>query len=465
MSNVQLTRSPIDDSIYVERTLAGQEEIKQALAKASCAQVKWKQSSIAERAALCYAMVDALSSNEEEIAEQLCWMMGRPIRYCKGEVHGMAERARYMIAVAEESLKVIELPQKDGFVRYIKREALGVVFVIAPWNYPYLIAINTIIPAIMAGNTVVLKHSAQTPLCAEQFANAFEKASLSLNVPNGIFQYLHLSHDDTERVIKDPLVNYVAFTGSVVGAEMVERAASGRFIGVGLELGGKDPAYVREDADISHAVSTCVDGAFFNSGQSCCAIERIYVHTSIYDEFVKQLVALVNEYKLGRPDNSETTLGPLVKAVNANFVREQISSAIAAGAKAHINLSDFPLDQPGSAYLAPQVLTVVDHNMSVMKDESFGPVVGIMKVDNDEQAISLMNDSEFGLTASVFTTNIEQGIAIGEQLATGTFFINRCDYLDPALAWTGVKNSGRGCTLSTLGYEHLTRSKSFHIKL
>jgi len=460
MSNVQITRSPIDNSVYIERTLASQEEIKQVLATANQAQAKWRQSSIADRAAICYAMVEALIHNEEEIAEQLCWMMGRPIRYCKGEVSGMAERAHFMIKEAKVALKPIVLAEKQGFNRYIKREPLGVVFVIAPWNYPYLTAINTIIPAIMSGNTVVLKHSAQTPLCAEQFVKAFEKTRL----PEGVFQYLHLSHVDTEMVIKDPLVNFVAFTGSVAGGEMVERTASGRFIGVGLELGGKDPAYVRNDADIPYAVAACIDGAFFNSGQSCCAIERIYVHENIYDDFVNQAVSLVNEYKLGRPDDCETTLGPVVKASAADFVRKQISSAIDAGAKTHINVDHFPLNKVGSAYLAPQLLTGVDHSMSVMRDESFGPVVGIMKVTDDEQAISLMNDSDFGLTASVFTSDIEQGIAIGEQLVTGTFFINRCDYLDPALAWTGVNKSGRGCSLSTLGYQALTRPKSFHIK-
>jgi len=465
MNKVQITRSPIDDSIYVERELANKAEIKQALKNANKAQRLWRKSSIAERAACCYAMVAALMSNEEEIAEQLCWMMGRPIRYCKAEISGMAERARFMVSAAEAALAPIVLEEKQGFKRYVKREPLGVVFVIAPWNYPYLTAINTIVPAIMAGNTVILKHSAQTPLCAEQFAKAFEEISPLLNVPHGIFQYLHLNHSETERLIAEPLVDYVAFTGSVAGGEMVESAASGRFIGVGLELGGKDSAYVRADADISHAVASCVDGAFFNSGQSCCAIERVYVHTSIYDDFVNQVVALVNEYKLGRPDDKSTTLGPLVKADNADFVRRQITAAITAGARAHINSDDFLLDKIGSAYLAPQVLTAVDHSMSVMTDESFGPVVGIMEVESDEQAISLMNSSEFGLTAAVFTGNIDQGISIGDQLETGTFFINRCDYLDPALAWVGVKSSGRGCTLSTLGYQSLTRPKSYHIKV
>ncbi|KGJ96184.1 aldehyde dehydrogenase family protein [Colwellia psychrerythraea] len=461
MSNIQTTRSPIDNSIYVERELASQTQIKQALKLANSAQAQWRTSSLQQRAACCHAMVDILLSKADEIAEQLCWMMGRPIRYGKGEVNGMADRARFMITEATNALKDIELADKPGFIRYIKREPLGVVFIIAPWNYPYLTAINSIIPAIMSGNSVLLKHSAQTPLCGEQFALAFAKAGL----PAGIFQHLYLSHADTEKLIKQPVINYVAFTGSVAGGEMLERAASGRFIGVGLELGGKDAAYVRADANIAEAAVVCADGGFFNSGQSCCGIERIYVHSDIYEKFVSQVVALVNDYKLGRPDEVETTLGPLVKAENADFVRQQITQAIAAGAKAHIDRRDFPLDKPGSAYLAPQVLTKVDHSMSVMFDESFGPVVGIMKVSNDEEAVSLMNDSDFGLTAAVFTRNIKQGITLGEQLAVGTFFINRCDYLDPALPWGGVKNSGSGCTLSSLGYAALTRAKSFHIKL
>ncbi|WDE09733.1 aldehyde dehydrogenase family protein [Thalassomonas haliotis] len=460
MSNKQITRSPIDDSIYVERTLASQDEIKQTLELAKRAQQDWRKTSIKERAALCHQMVDNFIANEDEIAEQICWMMGRPIQYAKGEVAGMVDRARYMIDCAQKALATIKLTDKPGFKRYIKREPLGVAFVVAPWNYPYLTAINAIIPAIMAGNSVVLKHSAQTPLCAEQLFYAFEQA----NLPRGVFQYLHLSHEDTEQIIANPLLNYVAFTGSVAGGKMVERASSGRFIGVGLELGGKDPAYVRSDADLAHAVETCIDGAFFNSGQSCCGIERIYVDSSIYDEFVALAVALVNNYQLGRSDEPSTTLGPVVKAAAADFVRQQVADAVSKGAIAHITPSDFPLDKPGTPYLAPQVLTQVDHSMSVMTEESFGPVVGIMKVTDDDQAIKLMNDSEFGLTASVFSADIEAAINIGEQLETGTFFVNRCDYLDPELAWTGVKNSGRGCTLSKLGYETLTRPKSFHVK-
>lgn len=459
--HIQQTRSPIDNTVYVERYLASSEEINETFNKAEIAQRYWQQVDVKQRAVICHKMVDAFVANEDEIAHQLCRMMGRPIKYARGEVAGFAERARYMIDVADSALANIQLPEKVGFQRYIKRQALGTVFVVAPWNYPYLTAINAIMPAIMAGNSVVLKHSGQTPLCAEQLFKAFAKAGL----PDGVFQYLHLSHADTEAVIKHSQIDYVAFTGSVAGGSVVERAASGRFIGIGLELGGKDPAYVRADADLDHAAESCIDGAFFNSGQSCCGIERIYVDSSVFDEFIRKSVDIVNSYRLGRPDDESTTLGPLVKASAADFVRGQVKDAIAKGAVAHINADDFAMDEVGSPYLAPQILTNVNHKMRVMTEESFGPVVGIIKVANDEQAIALMNDSKFGLTASVFSQNIDAAIAIGERLETGTFFVNRCDYLDPALAWTGVKNSGRGCSLSVLGYESLTRPKSFHIKL
>jgi len=460
MSKQLKTISPIDGSEYVSRDYADQQQIESALTTAASTQKAWARTPLKERQAICSAMVDAFVANKEQIGEELCWMMGRPIRYAAGEVAGMEERARYMIEAASEALAPIELEEKSGFTRYIKREAVGVVFVIAPWNYPYLTAINAIVPAILAGNTVILKHSAQTPLCAERLAEAFAAAGL----PEGVFQYLHLTHQDTEAVIKAPEVEHVCFTGSVPGGAMVEQAAAGKFIGIGLELGGKDPAYVRADADVDHAVETTIDGAFFNSGQSCCGIERIYVDESIHDEFVAKAVALVKQYKLGRSDDQETTLGPVVKASAAEFVRGQVEEAIAAGAKAWIDSAEFELNQQGTAYLAPQVLTNVNHSMRVMTEESFGPVVGIQKVSSDKEAIELMNDSEFGLTASVFTRNIDAGVEIGEQLETGTFFVNRCDYLDPALAWTGVKNSGRGATLSSVGFEHLTRAKSFHLK-
>ncbi len=454
------TISPIDNSVYVEREYASQDAINQALDTAQTVQKKWKATPLAERKELCSKAVDAFVAKKEDIAKEICWQMGRPIRSAAGEVAGLEERARAMIKLADQGLATTKLPEKEGFERWIQREAIGVIFVVAPWNYPYLTAINAIMPAILAGNSVVLKHSAQTPLCAERLHEAF----LAGGLPEGVFQYLHLSHQDTETVIKDDRINYIAFTGSVPGGEMVEKAAAGRFIGIGLELGGKDPAYVRADADIAQAVDTTMDGAFYNSGQSCCGIERIYVHEAIYDDFLTQAVDWVKTLKLGRSDDPATTLGPVVRASAADFVREQTKEAISQGAVAHIGADDFPEDVTGSAYLPPQVLSNVDHTMRVMTEESFGPVVGIQKISSDEEAIQLMNDSEYGLTASIFTKDIDTGITLGQQVETGTFFINRCDYLDPELAWTGIKNSGHGCTLSAMGYESLTRPKSFHIK-
>lgn len=455
------TYSPIDNSLYVERPYATQEDIHRVLQKAKHIQPLWALSSIEERKEYCFAAVEAIIANKKAIAEEITWQMGRPIRYAEGELKGFEERAHYMIEHAEKALKTINLPEKEGFIRFIKRVPLGLSFIIAPWNYPFLTAVNAIIPALMAGNTVLLKHSAQTPLVAERFDQAFKKAAL----PEGVFQYLHLTHDDTHQLIQSPDINVVMFTGSVSAGEKIEHSAAGRFIPIGLELGGKDPAYIRYDAPLDHAVETVIDGALFNSGQSCCGIERIYVHHTLYEKFINKAVQCIKEYRLGRSDDFETTLGPMVRASAADFVRSQIDEAIKQGAMAHIDPTFFVMDKPGTPYLAPQLLTNVTHNMRIMSEETFGPVVGVISVNSDEEAIQLMNDSEYGLTACIFTKDITKGIALGDQLETGTFFINRCDYLDPALAWTGIKKSGRGCTLSQLGYDYLTRSKSYHIKI
>jgi len=453
--------SPVDGSIYAERPMAHQAALDTALARASAAQSVWRRLPVDERAVYCTAFVDALVVKTPEIATELSWQMGRPIAHTPGEVRGLEERARYMIGVAPQALADIPAGVKPGFQRFVRREPLGVVLVIAAWNYPYLIAVNSVVPAIMAGNSVILKHSRQTALCAERFAEAFQAAGL----PEGVFQFLHLDHALTAQAIADARVAQVAFTGSVAGGRAMEEAALGRFIGLGLELGGKDPAYVRHDVHLVHAVENLVDGAFFNAGQSCCAIERIYVHKTVYEDFVEQFVALTRRYRLGNPLDPATTLGPLVRGSAADFVRAQTAEALAQGARALVDPREFPADQPGSPYLAPQVLVDVHHGMRVMTEESFGPVVGIMKVASDEEALALMNDSEYGLTASLWTTDQDAALDLGDQLATGTVFMNRCDYLDPALAWVGVKRSGRGCSLSTLGYEQFTRPKSFHLRV
>jgi acyl-CoA reductase-like NAD-dependent aldehyde dehydrogenase len=461
MPAAQKTISPVDGSLYCERALARSDEINAVLGRAAHAQRAWRNVPVAERAAICSRFCDQFAAHRDAFALELTWQMGRPIRYAASEVNGTLDRARYMISIAAEALADVDPAPRDGFARFVRREPLGVVFTVAAWNYPYLIAVNSVIPAIMAGNAVILKHSAQTPLCAERFAECLRAAGL----PEGIFQFLHLSHEDTEKIVADPRVDFVAFTGSVEGGHAIQRAAAARFVGTGLELGGCDPAYVRHDADLAHAVENLVDGAFFNSGQSCCGIQRIYVHERLYDDFVAGAIALTQNYILGDPTDPTTTLGPVVRPAAAEHIRKQIAASVAKGARAAIDERQFPASRAGSAYIAPQLLLDVDHGMSVMREEIFGPVAGVMKVSGDDEAVRLMNDSDFGLTAAVWTRDVEAARALGDRVQTGTWFMNRCDYLDPALAWVGVKDSGRGCTLSRVGYEHLTRPKSFHLRL
>ena len=453
--------SPIDNHQYLELSYSSQNNIQQALSLSSQISAQWKFSSLSQRKQICLQAVENILAQKSMIAEEICWQMGRPIRYCEGEVLGFAERARYMIDIAEHKLANIQISKKNNIERFIQRNPCGNVFVIAPWNYPYLTAVNAIIPAIMAGNSVILKPSSQTPLTARRIEAALHAAGL----PNGVFQSLYLDHESTEKLVKNSNIDFVSFTGSVAGGRQIQAAAATRFIGMGLELGGKDAAYVRPDADLEKSVESLVDGAYFNSGQSCCGIERIYVHEHIYESFLAQFVEKVKLYQLGNPLNPETELGPMVSIKAANHVRKQTNAAIADGATACIPSQLFAEYNKDSPYLAPQVLTEVDHSMSVMKVESFGPVVGIMQVTSDEAAMNLINDSEFGLTASVWTTDEKIALKLGQQAQVGTWFMNRCDYLDPALAWTGLKNSGRGCSLSEIGYEQLTQTKSFHLKL
>ncbi|MBL8587680.1 MAG: aldehyde dehydrogenase family protein [Methylobacteriaceae bacterium] len=453
--------SPIDGRIVARRVSASPTHIASSLERARDAQRDWARVPLAGRAELCAAFVDAMLAMESEIAPELALQMGRPVRYGGGELRGLAERARYMIDIADEALADIDPGPKDGFRRFIRRAPLGLVFTIAPWNYPYLTAVNSIVPALMAGNAVILKHAAQTILVGERFQKAFDAAGL----PEGLFQTLVLTHDDTLAIIAGGEVDHVCFTGSVEAGRAIERAAAGTFTGVGLELGGKDPAYVRADCHFDHAVENVVDGAFFNSGQSCCGIERVYVAAPIHDRFVEAATALARQYVLDDPLKPATTLGPMARASLAETVRGQTRAALAAGARATMDEKAFAASRAGTPWLAPQILVNVDHSMQVMTEESFGPVLGIMKVDSDDEAIALMNDSRYGLTASIWTADGEAAERIGDRLKTGTVFLNRADYLDPALAWTGVKDTGRGATLSRVGYEQLTRPKSFHLRL
>ena len=448
--------SPIDGSVYASRETLSRDEGFATASAARAAQKAWAARPLQERIDLVMAGVAAVGAMNDEIVPELAHMMGRPVRY-GGEFGGFNERSSYMAQIAETALADIEVGDDEDFKRYIKRIPHGVVFIVAPWNYPYMTAVNTLAPALIAGNTVVLKHATQTLLVGERIAAAFHSAG----VPTDVFQNVFLDHDTTSALIADRAFDFVNFTGSVGGGQAMERAAAGTFTGVGTELGGKDPGYVMEDADLDAAVDTLIDGAMFNAGQCCCGIERIYVHESLYDDFVAKAVEIVKGYKLGNPLDADTTMGPMANVRFAAEVRAQIDEAVAAGATAHI---DTMQADDGGAYLTPQILTDVTHEMRVMRDESFGPVVGIMKVSSDEEAIALMNDSEFGLTASLWTRDLDRAVRIGDEIETGTVFMNRADYLDPGLCWTGCKNTGRGGGLSVIGYQNLTRPKSYHLK-
>ncbi|MFF0950537.1 aldehyde dehydrogenase family protein [Rhizobium leguminosarum] len=450
--------SPVDGSVYAERAALSFDAAKDVVARARKAQKAWAKRPLEERVQLVLKGAARLNEMSDVVVPELAWQMGRPVKY-GGEYKGFNERSNYVASIAADAMAPVVVEESDRFERRIEREAHGVVFVVAPWNYPYMTAINTIAPALMAGNTVVLKHASQTLLVGERLVQAFIEAG----VPEDVFQNVFLDHETTSALIAAGSFNFVNFTGSVEGGRSMERAAAGTFTGLGLELGGKDPGYVMEDADLEAAVDTLMDGATYNSGQCCCGIERIYVHESLYDAFVEKSVAWMSNYKLGNPLDPDTSLGPMAHKRFAKVVREQIADAVSKGAKALVDPKLFPQDD-GGAYLAPEILVDVDHSMAFMREETFGPAVGIMKVKSDEEALALMNDSQYGLTASLWTKDVERAGRLGREIETGTVFMNRADYLDPALCWTGVKETGRGGSLSIIGFHNLTRPKSFHLK-
>ena len=449
--------SPIDGTVFAERETLDPAAARDVVARARAAQNDWAARPLAERVERVMAGVARIGAMNDEIVPELAHQMGRPIRY-GGEFSGFEERAAYMAKIAADALAPTVVEDSAAFHRMIKRVPQGVVLVVAPWNYPFMTAINTIAPALIAGNAVVLKHASQTPLVGERLAQAFHAAG----VPEDVFANVFLDHDTTSDLIAARSFGFVNFTGSVAGGQAIERAAAGTFTGLGLELGGKDPGYVCDDADLDAAAETLIDGAMFNSGQCCCGIERIYVAEQHFDAFTAKVVKIVEGYVLGDPLDPATTLGPMAQTRFADAIRAQTAEAVAAGATTLIDPALFPRD--GGAYLMPQVLIDVTHDMRIMREESFGPVVGIMPVSGDEEAIALMNDSAYGLTASIWTNDADRAESIGDRIETGTVFMNRADYLDPALCWTGCKDTGRGGGLSEIGFHNLTRPKSYHLK-
>ncbi len=458
-SKVIEVTSPFTEEVVHRAEAISADAVDIVVSRARVAYQHWRATPLVTRKALCERVVAWFEANQERIAEDITRQMGKPLGQARGEVGGLMERANHMIAIADETLADDAVAEKEGFTRYIRHEPLGVVLDIAAWNYPLLIAVNVVIPAVLAGNSVIVKHSSKTPLCATAFEDAFRAS----DGPEHLVQAVAADHGVTELLIKHEGVDHVSFTGSVSGGRQVNRSASDRFIEVGLELGGKDPAYVCADADFDWAVGNCVDGAFYNAGQSCCAVERIYVEAPIYDKFVEAYAAKARDYVVGDPMDDKTSMGPLASKGAIDFLKKQVADAVSAGARLVVSPDEFTTPDKGY-FLAPAVVADAPQDCSLMQEESFGPVIGITKVSSDEEAIRYMNDSPYGLTASIWTSDTERAIRIGEQVETGTFFMNRCDCLDPALPWCGVKDTGRGATLSAYGLLGFTRLKSMHLR-
>ncbi|KAI1801144.1 aldehyde dehydrogenase [Daldinia bambusicola] len=422
----------------------------------------WRQTSLTDRQIIVKKALQLLEKKKDDLAEELTVQMGRPIAYTGVEVTTAIKRANYLLKISEDTLKDTDGEPEKGFKRFIRKVPVGPVLIIFAWNYPYLILVNSLIPALLAGNTVILKPSPQTPTIVEQIAKVFAEAGL----PAGVLQYFHCGSPlIMESLVRDPKVSLICFTGSVAGGLSVQKAAADRIVNVGLELGGKDPAYVRGDVDLDWAAAEIVDGSIFNSGQSCCAIERVYVDENIYDPFIESVQKVLKDYKVGDPLDKETQIGPVISKKSKETIEAHIKDALSKGAKdATPENPTFSSLPPKGNFVKPTLLVDVNHSMTVMTEETFGPVISVMKVKSDEEAVALMNDSEFGLTASIWTKDTTRGYELAEQVEAGTVFVNRADYPSPDLAWTGWKNSGKGVTLSRFGFDQFVKLKSYHLK-
>jgi len=457
------TISPITNKPIVTRLELTDSELLELPTRSAKAFESFKKTSLKERQDIVRKALQSLTKRQDELAKELTEQMGRPIAYTAKEVTTAVARGEYMLKISEDALADTPGEPQDGFQRYVRKVPLGPVLVLFAWNYPYLILINSIVPAILSGNTVILKPSPQTPTIVERIYDIFEEAG----APKDVVQYFH-SGDfaKIEQLVKAPEIELVCFTGSVAGGLAVQRAASAEVhTRVGLELGGKDPAYVRSDVDVDWAAEEIVDGAIFNSGQSCCSLERVYVHESIHDSFVTAVQKVLAGYKLGDPFDPKTNIGPVVSKRSAETIHAHITDAVSKGAK-NATPPNHSFENPPSDgnYVAPTLLTHVTHEMTVMKDETFGPVIPVMRVKSDEEAIKYMNDSEFGLTASIWTKDTAKGHELADEVDAGTVFVNRCDFPSPDLAWVGWKNSGKGQTLSKFGFDQFSKLKSYHIK-
>ncbi|TIP14566.1 aldehyde dehydrogenase family protein [Mesorhizobium sp.] len=452
--------SPVDGSTYATRAYADGAAIEAALSRARAALRPWRRTPLADRLAILLRFGEEMKARAAPLAEMVAWQIGRPL-WQADETPRLALVGQLLANIAPEALADVPYPSDETIRRYARPMASGMHLSICAWNYPTAMIGYLVTAPLAAGNVVIFKHSPQTPLIAELAEEAFRAAG----GPEGVFQSLHLDHGDAERLIASGAFNAVNFIGSVNGGRRVHAAAAGTFTQVHLELGGKDPTYVRADADLEAAIPQIAEGTYSNAGQSCCSVERIYVDQAIHDRFVEAFVAETAKWTIGHPIGEKPMIGPVVRATAADTIRDLTDGAVRAGAR-RLMLQDGMLraSDLGAAYVAPEVLVGVDHGMQIMRDELFGPVACIQSVGNDDQAIGLMNDSDFGLSASIWTQDIDRGVALLDEVEAGTVYLNRCDHADLHLPWGGVKNSGLGRTNGRAGLVEATAAKAYHVR-
>lgn len=446
--------SPVDGRVLAVRMYASADIIERTLTASAAAAREWRTTCIADRAVVVRRFIAEIVRRREALAELVTWQMGRPLPLAD-ETAAFAEGGTRLVDIAGERLATMPLSGADGCTRFVSREPYGVMLSICAWNYPVSLCVALVIPPLMAGNAVIFKHAPQTALIGDVLNEAAREAGF----PQGVFRALDLSHDDAEQLVRDDRIGIVGFVGSERGGRDVYAASRTRFKPFILELGGKDPVYVREDCSIGQAAGEVASGAYANSGQSCCSVERIYVHRTIYREFVEAFIEASRSMRVDHPIERPAELGPLVSVAAANRVRALIEDALAAGAS--LAYRDGTAQTfPTRAYMRPVILENVHHDMEIMHEETFGPVAPIMAVDSDDHAVALMNDSRFGLTASIWTRDVAHALALGKRIATGSLVVNQCNYPDALLPWGGIKASGMGRSDGEFAYESVTTLKS-----
>jgi acyl-CoA reductase-like NAD-dependent aldehyde dehydrogenase len=449
--------NPATQEIITTVSVDDQKTIANKLTNLREGQKNWAKVSLSERVTIIRRFAELLQTNLDACASVLTSEVGKPLQQSKNEVNGACARIEWLTANAEQSLQD-EWMVKTGATREkIVYEPLGVVCNISAWNYPYLVGTNVFVPALLAGNAVIYKPSELSTLTGLEI----EKYLHAAGVPENVFQIAVGAKEVGEILLAADLDGYF-FTGSYATGKYIYERVSKKMKPCGLELGGKDPLYVTDDvSDISTIAANTADGAFYNNGQSCCSVERIYVHEKVYDAYVAAFVKEVQSYTIGNPLSEGVYIGALTRKEQAAFLANQVQDAVSKGA---VVLCGGKTIQGAGNYFEPTVLVNVTHEMDVMKEESFGPIIGIMKVTDDATAVTLMNDTQYGLTASVYCNNEERALALQSQLNAGTVYWNCCDRVSAALPWSGRKHSGFGSSLSLVGLRVFTQPKAYHLR-